>query len=162
MAGCSGVSGFGRLLLRIGLRCRGRRCAGLRLLGLLGRRRLRARLGGARPGRDRRALANRLPVVVTDHHDDEFRFLRRNDLARHLRPFGIPPAVIADEPGIRAMLAHDADLGLLRKRFLEPMGQPVRISVAHDHHRDGGFGLLLRGCRRARIVDWTASRSRQV
>ena len=36
--------------------------------------------------------------------------------------------VVADEPGIGAMLAHDADLGLLREGVFEPVGQPVGLA----------------------------------
>ena len=33
------------------------------------------------------------------------------------------------------MLAHDADLGLLREGILEPIGEPIRHGVAHHHDR---------------------------
>jgi hypothetical protein len=138
---------LGRLLLGIGRRRRrrrNRRRAGLRRLCRSLRRR----------SHDRRLLfADGLTVVVADHHDDEFRLLGSDDLARHLRPLDVAARVVANEPGIGAMLAHDADLGLLRKGVFEPVGEPVGVGVAHDHDRGRGLGLLLRGSGRARIID---------
>jgi hypothetical protein len=103
--------------------------------------------------RRRSLLADRLAIVVADHHDDELRLLGGDDLARHLRPLNVAARVVADEAGIGAMLAHDRDLGLLGKCVLEPVGQPVRVGVAHHHDGGGGLRLLLRWRRRARIVD---------
>jgi hypothetical protein len=93
-----------------------------------------------------------LTIVIADHHDDEFRFLGRNDFACDLRPLGVPASIVADEAGIGAMFAYDPDLGFLGKGIFEAMSQPIGVAVAHDHHRDGGFRLLLRGCGSARII----------
>src|SRR5262249_33502845 len=106
--------------------------------------------GGARRGD---LFANRLTVVVSDHHDDEFGLLGRDDLARHLRPLEIAALFVANEAGIGAMLAHDADLRVLGKSVFEPVGQPIGVGIAHHYDRGRGLGLLLRRRRRARIVD---------
>ena len=84
-------------------------------------------LGRAGARRRRGFLADRLTVVVADHHDDEVRFLGRDDLARHLRPFKVAPLVVADQAGIGAMLADDADLRFFREGIFKPVGQPVRV-----------------------------------
>src|ERR1700756_1037081 len=90
--------------------------------------RLRIRLGRSRTSHHRGGLfADRLTVVVSDHHDDEFGLLGRNDLARHLRPLEIAALIVADQAGIGAMLAHDADLRVLRKGIFEPVSQPIRV-----------------------------------
>src|SRR5262245_7798060 len=145
-----------RLLLGVGRRRR----TLLRRGRLRGRCRwlLRAALrrgGPARLSRRRRRslLADRLAIVVADHHDDELGFLGGDDLARHLRPLDVAARVVADEAGIGAMLAHDRNLGFLGKCVLEPVGQPVRVAIAHHHDRGGGLRLFLRRRRRARIVD---------
>src|SRR6516162_11089686 len=78
----------------------------------------------------RSLLTDGLAIIVSDHHDDEFGFLGGNDLARHLRPFAIAAPIVADETGIGAMFAHDADLGLLGKSIFEPVGKPVSTGVA--------------------------------
>ena len=51
---------------------------------------------------------------------------------------GITPRVVADEAGIRAMLANDADLGLLRVCIFKPVGEPVRVRISDDHDLDRG------------------------
>src|SRR6185436_1264633 len=102
---------------------------------------------------DRRLFADGLPVVVADHHDDEFGLVGCDDLARHLRPLDIAARVVADQAGIGAMLAQDVDLGLFGEGVFEPVGQPIGVGVAHHHDRGGGVGLLLRRGGRARIVD---------
>src|ERR1700704_5283886 len=69
------------------------------------------RCAGPGDGNNGRSLfADRLTVVVSDHHDDEFGFVGCDALARHLRPLDIAARVVADEAGIGAVLAHDADL----------------------------------------------------
>jgi hypothetical protein len=35
----------------------------------------------------RSLLTDGLPIIVSDHHDDEFGLLGNDDLPRHLRPF---------------------------------------------------------------------------
>src|SRR4029077_4001969 len=117
------------------------------------RGRLGIGLGRAGARRRRGFLADRLTVVVADHHDDEVRFLGGDELARHLRPFDIAPLIVADQAGIGAMLADDPDLRFFREGIFKPVGQPVGVAVAYHHDGGGGFGLLLRGWRRARIVD---------
>src|SRR5262249_27409080 len=73
--------------------------------------RLSIRLGRGGTSHRRGGLfADRLTVVVSDHHDDEFGLLGRNDLARHLRPLEIAALIVADQAGIGAMLTYDADL----------------------------------------------------
>jgi hypothetical protein len=143
-----------RLLLGVGRR--GRTLRRGRLRGRCRWRRAALRRGGAaRLSRRRRRslLADCLAIVVADHHDDQLGFVGGDDLARHLRPLDVAAGVVADEAGIGAMLAHDRNLGLLRKCVLEPVGQPVRVGVAHHHDRGGGLRLLLRRRWRARIVD---------
>ena len=98
----------------------------------------RVRLRRAARWRWRHLLAHRLTIVVADHHDDEFGSLGSNDLARHLWPLGITARVIADEAGIGAMFAHDADLGLLGVCIFKPVGEPVRVRISHDYDLDRG------------------------
>ena len=100
------------------------------------------RLRRGRAG-DRRLLADRLAVVVADHHHDEFGLLGRDDLLRDLRPVDVAATVVADQAGIGAMLAHDADLGLLGECFFEPEREPVGHRIAHHHDVGRGLGLLL-------------------
>ena len=133
-----GFSRRGRLLLRVRRRGRDRRRR-----GGSGLARLCIRLRRAWARRRRCFFADRLTVVVSEHHDDEFRFLGRDDLARHLRPFEVAALVIADQTGIGAVLAHDGDLRVFREGVLEPIGQPIRIGVAHDDDRGRRLGLLL-------------------
>jgi len=71
-------------------------------------------------------LPDRLSIVVADHHDEVFRFFCRDDLPRYLRPFAVAALIVADEAGFGAVFAYDADLGLLGKGILEPIGKPVR------------------------------------
>src|SRR5262245_41519725 len=52
--------------------------------------------GGGRAHAGGVLFADRLTVVVSDHHDDEFGLLGRNDLARHLRPLEIAALIVAD------------------------------------------------------------------
>src|SRR4051812_24828703 len=59
-------------------------------------------------------FADRLPIVVPHHHDDVFGLFSRDDLTGYLRPFAIAALIVADETGIGAMFAYDADLGLFR------------------------------------------------
>ena len=144
-----GLGGGGRLLLRVGRRGRNRWSCGRTWLC-----RLRIRLGRGGTRRRRGGLfADRLTVVVSDHHDDEFGLLGRNDFAHHLRPLEIAALIVADQAGIGAMLAHDANVRVLGKGIFEPVGQPIGVGVAHHHDRGRGFGLFLRRCRGARIID---------
>src|SRR5215813_13820316 len=113
--------------------------------------RLRVRLGRAGGNGRRDLFADRLTVVVSDHHDDEFGLLGRNDLARHLRPFAIAALIVVDETGIGAMFAHDADFGLLGKSIFEPVGKPVSVRIAHHHDLDRGI-LARRGWRRVGVI----------
>ena len=92
----------------------------------------------ARWRRWRHLLAHRLTIVIADHHDDNLGSLGSNDLARNLWPLGITPCVIADEAGLGAMFANDADLGLLGVRILKPIGEPVGVSISHDYDLDRG------------------------
>ena len=50
------------------------------------------------------------------------------------------------------MLAHDRDLGLLRERILQPVGQPIRIGVSQHDDRGRRLGLLLGGSGRMRKI----------
>ena len=103
---------------------------------------LRSGRGRGLPRRRRRAargpLANRLVIVGPDHHHDEFRLLGRDDLARGLRPVHVTAGIVADQAGGGAVLAGDADLRPLREGVLEPIAEPIRHRVAHDHDRCGG------------------------
>src|SRR5262249_29392119 len=147
--GVAGGLGRGeRLLLRVGRRGRNRNrwsCGRARLC------RLRVRLGRAGGNGRRDLFADRLTVVVSDHHDDEFGLLGRNDLARHLRPFAIAALIVVDETGIGAMFSHDADFGLLGKSIFEPVGKPVSVRIAHHHDLDRGI-LARRGWRRVGVI----------
>src|SRR5262249_41463249 len=89
--------------------------------------------------------------VVSDHHDDELGLLGSDDLTRRLRPVDIAAPVIADETGIGAMLAHDADIGIIGVCIFKPVGEPVRVRVSHDDDFDGGV-LARRGRRCARVI----------
>src|SRR5205807_9135072 len=53
-----------------------------------------------------------------------------------LRPVAFAPCIVADEAGIGAMLAHNADLGLLGEGLFEPVGQPVGVGIP-DHYTGG-------------------------
>src|SRR5262249_56413907 len=70
------------------------------------------------------------------------RFLGGNDLTRDLRPIGIAARVITDQPRVGAIFADDADLGLLGKCVFEPVGEPVRVRITHNH--DLGRSILAR------------------
>ena len=96
-------------------------------------------------------FADRLPIVVAHHHDDVFGLFCRDDLARYLRPFAVAALIVADEAEIGAVFAHDADLGLLGKGILKPIGKPVRVGVAHHHNLDRGI-LAWRRRRRVGII----------
>src|SRR6516225_9037619 len=108
--------------------------------------RLRVRWRGRRS-----LLTDSLAIIVSDHHDDEFGFLGSDDLARHLRPFAIAAPIVADETGIGAMFAHDADFGLLGKSIFEPVGKPVSVRITHHHDLDRGI-LAQRGWRRVGVI----------
>src|SRR5262245_9144689 len=114
------------------------------------RRRVRLRRATGRRWR-RNLLANRLTIVASDHHHDDLRLLCSDNLARRLRPVDIAARVIADEAGIRAMLAHDADIGIVGVCIFKPVGEPVRVRISHDHDFDSGI-LARRGCRCARVI----------
>src|SRR5262245_55291425 len=114
------------------------------------RRRVRLRRATRRRCR-RNLLADRLTIVISDHHHDDLGFLDSDNLARRLRPVDIAARVIADEAGIRAMLAHDADIGIIGVCIFKPVGEPVRVRISHDHDFDSGI-LARRGCRCARVI----------
>src|SRR5262249_56925648 len=83
--------------------------------------RLRIRLGRTRARGRRGLFADRLTIVVSEHHNDELRFLGRDNLARHLRPFEVAALVIADQTRICAMLAYDRDPRIFRQCTLQPL-----------------------------------------
>src|SRR5215510_14327985 len=108
------------------------------------------RLRVRRRGR-RSLLTDGLAIIVSDHHDDEVRFLGSDDLARHLRPLALAALIVTNETGLGAMFAHDADFGLLRKGIFEPEGKPVSVRITHHHDLDRGI-LARRGRRRVGVI----------
>src|SRR5215831_16180236 len=93
--------------------------------------------------------------MCANHHDDQLGLIGRDHLLHDLRPFDIAAGVVADEPGGRAMLAHDRHLGRLGKGFLETITEPVSHAVTHDDQRCGGgscIDLALRRRWRTRVV----------
>ena len=88
--------------------------------------------------RRRHALADRLAVVKPHHHDDEIRLLGRDDLARGLRPIRrLGARLVAQQAGIGAVLAGDAELGRFAERVFETVGEPVRHGIA-EHQNVAG------------------------
>jgi hypothetical protein len=94
-------------------------------------------------GRRWNLLADLLAIIVADHYHKKFGFLRRDDPARHLRPFAFAAPAIADQTGIGAVLAHDGNFGVLGKRIFKAIGKPIGVRIAYDHDRGCGLGLLL-------------------
>ena len=117
-----------RLPLQVRRFCRAR-------FGWLFRHRVRRR------GR-RSFLPDSLAIVVSDHHDDQVGLFGRDDLAHHLRPFAVAARVVADQTGLGAMFAHDADLGIVGKGVFKPGGEPVSVRIAHHHDLDRGIPAL--------------------
>src|SRR5262249_30929202 len=77
-----------------------------------------------------------------------------DDLARGLWPFdGVAALVVADEAGVGAVLAHDADLGVFGEGVFQAIGQPIGVGIAYDHDRGGGVGFFSRRPGRLRIID---------
>src|SRR5262249_32818861 len=58
-----------------------------------------------------------------------------------LRPLDLAARVVANDTRVRALLAHDADLRLLRVSILKSIGEPVGHTIAHDD--DVGRGRLV-------------------
>src|SRR3954469_8587672 len=102
-------------------------------------------------GRD--FLPDGLAVIVSHHYDDVSGLFSRDDLTCSLRPFDVSTLVVADQTRFRAMPANDPDLRVSGKGILEPVGEPVRICIAHHHNLDRGI-LSGRGRRRAGIIWW--------
>jgi hypothetical protein len=107
------VLGWLRLRVEVLSLRRGRRC-GCGLSPLLPRHPIPcARRTGRSGPHDRwHFLTDRLAIVVADHHQDVFRLLRRDDIARRLRPIALAALIVADKAGIGAMLARDGDLSV--------------------------------------------------
>src|SRR5690606_18721485 len=83
---------------------------------------------------------------------------RRDRLADDLRPLDVAARIVANETGPGAVLAYDAELGLLRKCVFQPVGEPVghRVAQHQDRRRDRRRGVLraARGRRRRRVVSF--------
>ena len=129
------------LVLRLGLRLR-------RLRGL--RRRFRRHL-----------VAERQPVVETEHDHDGARLLVDEGILDDARPFErIVLGIVANEARGRPDVAHHADVRSIGQHILEPISEPIGHGIA-DHH-DRRCRRRLELARRWRLVGFDRRRRRPI
>ena len=100
------------------------------------------------------ALADVLPVANAEHHNHVVGFVLRQQIARDMPPVEIALGLVAQQPGIDLVLAHDADFRRIRERVLQAISEPVGHAVAHDHDR----GRRRRRVRIRFVRRWRARR----
>ena len=92
----------------------------------------------------RDALAQRQPVVGSEHDNNRARLLRRQHFFHGLRPIRrVGALLVADEARIGLDPAHDADLRRVGQRLLEPVAEPVGELIADHQHGLGRRGVQL-------------------
>ncbi len=87
------------------------------------------------------SFADALAVVQPEHHDHVVRLLLAQDIADRVPPIEGALGIVTDQAGALLVLADDGNAGIIGKRVIKTVTEPIGHAVAHDH--DGRRGRLI-------------------